>query len=310
MVRLPGRFNDRPVLEVFEMAKIGQDIINAAFKHMPPLKIELEKGFLGFIQRGRKRYAGRKYLLDPKKELGYVVSLHVSGVESVRRDNAPVVGSTVKRIIELLLEDRNPQAARDYVRDVVRKLRRRELAMDQLTITQGIAKEHYKDKQPHVEVNKKIIARAKGDVNAGYRVGERVPYVVCNITTGKNYKVSENAEDPQFAEKNDIPINVEYYLQKMEKPVRKIMDKVFDPEGKIQSMDVLEARSSRQQTWTGFVTKQPSSTESKIRPKPRSGFSKRHLFSGDHTRIIKMPSVANRRGNPFAAFVVQRSVGR
>ncbi|BBI30551.1 DNA polymerase [Acanthamoeba castellanii medusavirus] len=265
MVRMAPKFSQYDVPAMIELAAVGQKLINALFGHLPPLKIEFEKFFKPFIQRGKKKYAGLKITIDATKELGYFISLHVSGLESVRRDSARVVSTTVRRALELALQDGNPEGALKYVIDVVKRLHRREIPIEEFIITRGLTKSDYTTPQAHSELNKRI-KRREGSEQAGYTVGDRIPYVMCTLTNGgrgQKSKVSDNAEDPRFAQDNNIPIDIKYYLARMNKPIRKLMDKVF---GK--------------------------------------GYTANHIFNGPHTQRVVVPTCQGRKNTLGAHFKV------
>ncbi|QPB44562.1 DNA polymerase [Medusavirus stheno T3] len=257
MVRIAPRFNNQDVPTMIKLAAVGQKLINALFSHLPPLKIEFEKFFKPFIQRGKKKYAGWKILIDATKPNGYYEVLHVSGLESVRRDTALVVSKTVRRALELALQEGNPEAARQFVIDVVGRMHRREIPIEDFVITRGLTKAEYTTPQPHSELNKRIKRRERSD-QAGYTIGDRIPYVMCTLSAGgrgQKPKVSDNAEDPKYAQDNNIPLDVKYYLARMDKPIRKIMDKVF---GK--------------------------------------GHTANHIFNGPHTQFVVVPTCQGRKG--------------
>jgi DNA polymerase delta subunit 1 len=224
------------VREAIQFAFKGKDIINAMFKHLPPLNIEFEKVFSPYLLLKKKRYAGWKTLLDSMSkvrmqledggkvfEVGITETMHLSGVEAVRRDNAPIAASTVGKVLELLLKDRDPKGADAYCKNVVRSLHTQQVKVEDLTITKGLTKMHYANAQPHVKLNERKMDREGPE--AGYRVGDRIPYVVCCLN--RSGRVYDNAEEPSYVTEHKIPIDVPFYIRHISRPLRKIMDKVF-----------------------------------------------------------------------------------
>ncbi len=108
-----------------------------------PIKLELE----GFFVRGlfvtKKRYA----LLA---ENGEIV---VKGLERVRRDWAPIARKTQEEVLRLILEGRVEEAEKK-VKEVVEKLRRKEIPIEEVIIREQLTKpvEEYKQMAPHVKV--------------------------------------------------------------------------------------------------------------------------------------------------------------
>jgi DNA polymerase I len=90
--------------------------------------------------------------------------------------------------------------------------------MDDLILTKTFSKSpsSYKNRQPHLTVVEKVERRT------GVRpsIGERIPFV---IIAGKGLFV-DRAEDPEYVKEHNIPLDVDYYIQKqMLPPVERIL---------------------------------------------------------------------------------------
>jgi len=150
----------------------------------------------------KKRYAGL-YWTNPETW----DRMDTKGIETVRRDNAPICGLVIDKCLNFILVDRSIQKATEYVQSVVSDLLQNKVDMALLVISKSLAKEEYKAKTAHDELAKRMRKRDPGTAPA---LGDRVPYV---ITRGlKGSKVYENAEDPLYVLEHDIAIDPMHYI--------------------------------------------------------------------------------------------------
>jgi DNA polymerase delta subunit 1 len=150
-------------------------------------QLELEKVYHPFYLLSKKRYAGLKF--DSPESAG---SLSTSGLELVRRDNAPCLPKIQKAFLNTLIVDADPdRAMRDY-HEAIRGLGK--LSLEQFTLTKKLAKSEYATPQIHAELNAKLARREECE---SYKVGDRIPYVVV-VGKGKLY---ERGECPKYMEK-------------------------------------------------------------------------------------------------------------
>jgi len=220
---------DMPVKEVIELASVGRDIINNLFREHRFLEIEFEKAFHPFLSVKKKRYAGWRYLLDRNAPDGISQGLMVKGLESQRRDNAPIVANTVTQVIERLCRDRDKTAAVKAACDAIERIYTKRVTLEELVISKALTKKTYTGKQAHAAVNEKKIRR-EGPGSA-YRLGERVPFVVVARPRNKSGKapLSETAEDPAYVRENNLPIDREHYIKALRAPLATILDTVMWP---------------------------------------------------------------------------------
>ena len=102
------------------------------------------------------------------------------GIETVRRDNCPLVSNLLNVVLQKLLIERDPDGATNVVKQTISDLLCNRVDLSQLIITKELTQsdEEYKSKVPHVELAKKLKKRDPGSAPS---LGDRIPYV---ITTG------------------------------------------------------------------------------------------------------------------------------
>lgn len=236
---------DISIETAIELAKHAQIEVNKKFK--PPIRIEFEKVMCPLLLITKKKYI---YLFwdKPDKSSG----IKYMGVEVKRRDSSPLLRNTQSSVCEIIFDEKKIdnieendhkrwQEAIQYVQSVVGKLYTGQYNMSDLIITKGYTKpeEQYKGKQIHIELAKRM---AKRDPGTAPHVGDRIPFVITK--RGKGAKRHEETEDPLYALKNDVPISVEYYIEKqLETPLTRIFLPYFlsSPEYKIEG-STLEIR--------------------------------------------------------------------
>ena len=141
------------------------------------------------------------------------------GIETVRRDWCDATTKTLFEVLNILLREQNPKKAFDYVKNILLKLGKNEIPIEDLVITKSISKaiSAYKGIQPHVELVKKLRKRN----GTAPSVGDRVSFV---IVKGMQL-LSERAEDPEYVKSNKIPVDAKYYVENQILPP---LERVFE----------------------------------------------------------------------------------
>ncbi len=172
-----------------------------------PETMELE--FEGFYPRG---------LFVTKKKYGLVDdqgAFITKGLEIVRRDWADIARKTQKQVLEILLKEGNPEKAAEVVKEVTRKVKKREVDMKDLVIYTRLTMplSQYKQEAPHVHIARKMKERGQ-DVG----VGSTIAYVV---SEGKGL-IRDRAV--VYEEGADILYDADYYIENQVLPaVMRIM---------------------------------------------------------------------------------------
>ncbi len=162
-----------------------------------PVDLELQDIYkVIFFTGAKKRYAG----LTSKGETV------VRGLEVRRGDWCLLAKQTQQTVIDLLLRQRDPAAAVNYVKDVVNRLRNGNFSTEELTIykTMTRAASSYETKQAHVKAAMKAIEQ-------GIDVGEggKIAYVVL---IGKGIVSERTKLVGALAPSDKLDIN--YYIDK------------------------------------------------------------------------------------------------
>lgn len=186
---------------------------------LPPNELEYEKSYSSFLLLRKKRYAGHKF------EPGHKPKLQIKGLEAARRDYAPLLVETQKKMLNILLLERDIQKACDYVSQVVFDLMNDKIPIEKLVMSKKLSRapEQYKAMAAHVNLALRL---AKETPDTAPIAGDRVDYVIYNSTSSK---VSESACLPSEIESGKYSIDVNYYMEKQLKgPLLRVLEKVVD----------------------------------------------------------------------------------
>ncbi|RLG13996.1 MAG: hypothetical protein DRN66_03110 [Candidatus Nanohalarchaeota archaeon] len=196
------------------MKKINKflDHINNSLPGIMDLEYEgfFTKGLFAQKKHGeggaKKRYA----LVD---ENGNII---IKGFEKVRRDWSVLARQTQEKVLELLLSDKTEEA-KNYVRDVIDKLKTKKVPIEELVINTNLKKSisSYEQMAPHVMAVKKAIARGMK-----FKGGQNIAYVV----TAKGKSISDKAQLAEFANDYDS----QYYINNQIIPV---VSRIFEAVG-------------------------------------------------------------------------------
>merc|ERR1719369_476302 len=147
------------------------------------------------------------------------------GIETVRRDNCPMVAKMMNTCLQKILVERNPNGAVDFVKQTISDLLCNRIDISQLVITKELTRndDEYKAKQAHVELANKMKKRDAGNAP---KLGDRVPYVIINAAKGT--PAYQKAEDPIYVLENNIPIDAQHYLtNQLSKPLLRLFEPIL-----------------------------------------------------------------------------------
>ncbi|XP_059608331.1 DNA polymerase delta catalytic subunit [Phlebotomus argentipes] len=217
-----------------ELGREAAEFVSNRF--VKPIKLEFEKVYFPYLLINKKRYAGL-YFTRPEK----YDKMDCKGIETVRRDNSPLVANLIDQCLQKLLIERNPDGAVDYAKQVIADLLCNRIDISQLVITKELAKTDYAAAQSHVLLAKKMMKR---DPGTAPKLGDRVPYVI--VAGAKNTPSSARAEDPIYVLENCIPIDCKYYLEnQLSKPLLRIFEPIL---GKKAESVLLHGEHTRTKT--------------------------------------------------------------
>ncbi|KAF2643760.1 hypothetical protein P280DRAFT_444871 [Massarina eburnea CBS 473.64] len=209
-----------------EAMKLGQEAAEyVSSKFVRPIKLEFEKVYYPYLLINKKRYAGLFWTNVDKYD-----KMDTKGIETVRRDNCRLVQNVIETSLKMLLINKDPEGAQNFVKDTISDLLQNKVDLSNLVITKALTKQEDKEgkggytaRQAHVELAERM---KKRDAGSAPGLGDRVAYVmVKGSAKSKNY---ENSEDPIFVLENNIPIDTKYYLDnQLAKPLGRIFEPVI-----------------------------------------------------------------------------------
>ncbi|XP_044137559.1 DNA polymerase delta catalytic subunit [Bufo gargarizans] len=207
------------VSETMELGREAAEWVSSHFT--PPIKLEFEKVYFPYLLINKKRYAGLYFSSSANTH----DKMDCKGIETVRRDNCPLVANLINTCLQKILIDRDPLGAVEHAKDVISDLLCNRIDISQLVITKELTRtaDEYAGKQAHVELAERM---RKRDPGSAPNLGDRVPYVI--IGAAKGVAAYMKSEDPIYVLENNIPIDTRYYLeQQLAKPLLRIFEPIL-----------------------------------------------------------------------------------
>lgn len=207
-----------------------------------PNNLELEKVYCPYFLYSKKRYAAKLWTQgkDGNMNMDYI---DVKGLQLVRRDNTPHVREVCKELLDVVLEssDTGPPKALALQRAI--ELLEGDVPHEKLILSQQLGDSYKSDNLSHVQVRNKMRERQPGSEPQS---GDRVPYILLK-THDPRAKAFEKAEDPKYAEENNLPVDYPYYfLNKFLNPVCDLIEPLFeDPKEEIFGELITRAKPNR-----------------------------------------------------------------
>lgn len=196
----------------FKLATIcGQNITKMFNRHT--IELEFEKVFQPFILLTKKRYIGKKYenMKDPFK----LKEITKSGIAITRRNYAALVKKCYTEVIDCIVNDESGgiEESIEVYKSYIDRIDNYQIDIDDLVVTAMLAKS-YKTRPVHVQLADKLKER-KEDV----QIGDRLPYIYIENTSGIIKQKSELGEDPVYAKQHGLKYNRGCYLEQLAKPL-------------------------------------------------------------------------------------------
>jgi len=159
---------ERGVKVTIEISQIICKMVSKFLKQ--PHDFEYEKTFFPFILFSKKKYCGEKYEMSHTKH-----KRDNMGNAAVKRDTAPITRDLLGQITDILMRDKDMQAALDTVDAYVKKLLAEEIPLDQFVITKSLNSSYKNPKQiAHKVLADRIAEREPGNKPTS---GDRIPFV-------------------------------------------------------------------------------------------------------------------------------------
>lgn len=252
------RFGTENLKEAMEYGKKAARFVSERF--LKPISLEFEKVYFPYLLISKKRYAGLLWTKEDNWD-----KMDAKGLETVRRDNCLLVKKVIDTCLRGILIERDIQGAISYCKDTLKDLRMNRLDISMLVITKALSKSEkdYKGKQAHVELNKRLELRGEGN---SYHMGDRIPYVIRKGPKGS--MAYQLAEDPIYALENNIPLDTQFYIDMLSRPLIRIFKPILpDPEATLlrgSHMSEVSIPTPKRGGIVGFTTVKPSCQGCKV----------------------------------------------
>ncbi len=164
--------------------------------------------------KGKETGAKKKYAMISEDG-----NMKITGFETVRRNWSPIAKKVQKKILEIVLKEKNVEKALKYTKQIINDLRKNEVDVEEVVISTQLKKEvdDYVQIGPHVAVAKRM--KGKGmDVGAG----SNISYV---IMKGKGM-IRDRAR--MVEEVKDQKYDADYYINHQVVPAVESIFSVFD----------------------------------------------------------------------------------
>ncbi len=184
------------------------------------MELELEDFYsrgLWVTTRAGKIGAKKKYALIDKKN-----KLKIRGFETVRRDWCRLARDVQNKVLKEILENGNEKKSLEYLKEIVKKLKSRQISREELIIKTQLKKSlsEYKSISPHV-----VAAQKMKEQEIPISEGNLVEYYIAEIPPGTKSKlVREKVKLPNEPGK----YNIEYYLERQILPAVENIFQVFN----------------------------------------------------------------------------------
>ena len=222
--------------------KLGEEAskrCNTLFKH--PKNLELEKVYYPYILYSKKRYAAKMWTQGRDGNM-HMDCIDVKGLQLVRRDNIPYVREVSKEVLDIILESKNPEAAKNLAHERAVQLLDGQIPIEKLTLSQKLADSYKSNNLPHVQVRDKIRNRSPGSEPQS---GDRVQFVIVE-TDDPRHRQFEKAEDPKWVLEKGINLDYQYYFtNKFMTPICDLLEPLVENPQNALFGDLLPEKKSR-----------------------------------------------------------------
>ena len=146
--------------------------------------------------------------------------IECKGIQLVRRDVSGIVKEVSKNALDHIMYEKAPDKALEAVKHGLRRLYMGQVPIKDLVFSKSLRADYKNLLQAHLVVARKIQQRNPG---AEPKPGDRVPFVYVVDVTAPGKSISCRAEDPEYAEQNDLPIDYQYYANALCRAVSDIV---------------------------------------------------------------------------------------
>lgn len=201
------------------------DEISMDFRH--PMKLEFEKIYSRYIISNKKRYAGTMFVEGKDGKMTFE-KIDVKGLETARRGTTAYAMRIYDKCLSLALKGgaREISTIQEVISDGLRALMRKEVPISDLVMTKSLG-DDYKRPESQVQLSVTNKIRDRDDIrDVVPSIGDRVRYV---IVRSNDKLLASRGEHPEYAERNNIPLDYVYYAEKqLMKPIRALFEPFMD----------------------------------------------------------------------------------
>ena len=169
--------------------------------------LEMEKVYFPFLLLKKKRYAGLTWNRNSDGAVT-IDGLDAKGTELVRRDNCKFAKAVYSDVLNALMYDRSVEMACERLSMHMDNLVNSRVPRSDFQLSRALRKSYANEQLAHVNVVKKMKERRPGSEP---QPGERVQFVYLE-TKNAQAKAWQKAEDPRFADANNLKLDRLYYL--------------------------------------------------------------------------------------------------
>ncbi|CAK84878.1 unnamed protein product (macronuclear) [Paramecium tetraurelia] len=200
-----------------------------------------------FVSMQKNVYVGI-YLWEETKLVAD--KIEQKGICTVRRDNTQFLRDMLNQVLHEILIEQNNKKAVSIVKEKIQQLLNGEINISNLIISKSLSikiqepdfvdedlinkeeefhsyPDKYHDtndfrKQPHVKVAQDKVKNKQSNT---FQKGDRISYVIVENIPGQ--QLSENAQDPLEAFKNNYKLNIQYYINQIKIPIIHILEHII-----------------------------------------------------------------------------------
>jgi len=188
-------------------------------KNLPGImELDLEdfyKRGIWVTKRSGEFGAKKKYALINQKG-----KMKIRGFETVRRDWCRLAREVQNNVLNLILKNGNEKKALEYLKETIKKLKKREIEKKQLIIRTQLKKpiSEYKANTPHI-----AIAKQMQEKEMPIDIGMLIEYYIAESKNKKD-RIRDKAKLPE----ENLPYDIDYYLNNQILPAVENIFQVFD----------------------------------------------------------------------------------
>ena len=208
-----------------------------------PQDLEYEKTYWPYLILTKKRYVGNKYEFNPDK-----FKQDCMGIVLKRRDNAPIVKEICGGIINKLINQKDPNGARDFTIKCIENMLQNKYNIKYFLTSKTLKmKESYKNwtRIAHIVLAERIGIRDPGNRP---QAGDRIEYAVVKIENKTpNTLQGEMIETPLYIKQKNLDIDYLFYItNQIMKPSLQFLNLAIDNASNIFEKYILQDKKEKQ----------------------------------------------------------------